>query len=154
MRSRRRARRRMRSAGPSTATSGARIARTTNATLRQGSTRSAREFWLARSPPRYSWSRHIVRALRVWQTLDGIPQRRARHATGVHLEKDQQPSLVALPDLAQHPADSLVHQVLSVVQQQLGDLQRVIEVALPDEMVRGDHRDAPPPDALRARELP
>src|SRR5204863_9408043 len=106
-----------------------------------------------RSPPRYSWSRHIVRALRVWQTLDGIPQRRARHATGVHLEKDQQPSLVALPDLAQHPADSLVHQVLSVVQQQLGDLQRVIEVALTVEMVRGDHLDATPPDALRAREL-
>ena len=53
---------------------------------------------------------------------------------------------VALPDFPQHPTRGLVHQVLAVLEQPLGQGQRVRKLAAADPIERGDHRDAPFPE--------
>jgi len=59
---------------------------------------------------------------------------------------------VPLADLAKHPADSLVDKVFAVVEQALGDLDRVGKIILADEMVGRDNADSPLPEAPRCGE--
>ena len=57
---------------------------------------------------------------------------------------------VAIADFPQHPADSLVNQIVLVIAQHGGDGERVVELVLPDVARRGDHRDTPFPYGFRA----
>ena len=61
---------------------------------------------------------------------------------------------VAVADLAKHPANGFLNEIVLVLDEHVGDRERVGEVAVPD-VVRGrDHRDAPLPHGLRSRETP
>ena len=62
-------------------------------------------------------------------------------------EKMLQHGLVALADLAQHPAAGLVHQVVRVGEEMLAEFERVIELPLADQRLRGDDGDALFPEA-------
>ena len=54
-------------------------------------------------------------------------------------------SAIAVADLAEHPADGLVDQILAIGKQPLRDRERVGELALPDVRERRDDRNAPLP---------
>ena len=84
----------------------------------------------------------MAAGLRV-QVLDRVPQRGARHRACVPVEEFDQASGVALAGFADPSADRLLHQVLRVIGQDVGDGERVVQVVLPDEEVRG-HDRAPP----------
>ena len=70
----------------------------------------------------------------------------------VRVEELAEAGGVALADLAQHPADRFVNEVVRVVQQTPGDPHRVVELVAADEVERGDDRDPSLPQVLRARE--
>ena len=58
-----------------------------------------------------------------------------------------------LVQLAEHPADGLVDQVVIVVHEELRDREGVARIAGSQRVEGGDRRDAPLPDELRTREL-
>ena len=72
-----------------------------------------------------------------WKSLDGI----AEHCPGHDRvqccsTKTFQDRLVALADLAEHPAGRLVDQVFPVAEQALGDPESVGKIPQPDEVKR------------------
>jgi len=91
-------------------------------------------------------------ALRGRQPLDRIAQHRPRHLVRVLLEEQLESTLISFADLAEHPTDGLVNQVLFVVEQSLGDANRVVEFADANEVLCRDDRDASLPQILRSRE--
>jgi hypothetical protein len=70
----------------------------------------------------------------VWrEALDGVPEHDAGCHGTVPVEETLQGLLVALADFSEHPAGGFVNQVFLIAQEHLGDLQRVANLALPDE---------------------
>jgi hypothetical protein len=61
--------------------------------------------------------------------------------------------LIALADFTQHPANRLVDQIVFVSEQQLGNRERVVVLALLDVVQRREDRDAPLPYGTRLREF-
>jgi hypothetical protein len=66
--------------------------------------------------------------------FDRVTQERAWHRCGTPIQKAQESLAVPFSSLAQHPSSSLVNQVVVVVNQDLGDLERVSQIALPDKI--------------------
>ena len=89
-----------------------------------------------------------------WKALNRVSQHRPRHAVRATVEEPSQGGAVTLAGLSQHPADGLVDQVVLVGQQQVRDAERVVEIALPDEVQRRHDRDTPLPQHMRLREAP
>src|ERR687897_1473763 len=85
--------------------------------------------------------------------LYGVAEHRARHPRGVFVEEGSQSPAVLLARLAQPAAGGLVYQVLVIVQQDFGDLERVGHVTLPDEVGGGDDGGPALPQAFGARQL-
>ena len=81
---------------------------------------------------------HVVVALRRVEVLNGVAQRGARHGCGEPVKELQQSVAVSLAGLAHPTADGLVDQVVLVVDEHLGDPERVRRIVLADEVVRGD----------------
>jgi hypothetical protein len=84
--------------------------------------------------------------------LDRIPEHRARHSVIMFAQESVEHLPVPLSNLAQHPPDRLVNQIVRVVQQQRGDPQRGRELVALDEVESRDNGDPPLPHVLRARE--
>jgi hypothetical protein len=70
----------------------------------------------------------------------------------VPIEKTLERGAVAIADFAQHPTRRFVNEVMLVVEQELGESERVGERALPDERQRGQDRDTALPEIVGARE--
>jgi hypothetical protein len=86
------------------------------------------------------------------QVFYGVAQHRSRHGGCVFVQEAQQ-SLAVLPSgLAQPPSCGLVDQVVLVLEQHLGDLERVGHVALPDEVGGADDSGAALPHVPGARQ--
>ena len=74
---------------------------------------------------------HPILALRLRHFLDGIAESRARHLMGMLTEEvAKQIHRDALTHLAQHPAHSLVHEVVGMMKVELGIAQAPRRVAL------------------------
>ena len=61
------------------------------------------------------------------QLFDGVSEHRSRHDWREFLQEDFEGLAIAIAHLAQHPADSLMNQIVFVAQQLLGDRKRVFE---------------------------
>src|ERR1700694_3298780 len=85
-------------------------------------------------------------------SLDCVGKHPARHGSIVFPQKGVLDFAIAFSNLPQHPADRLVNQVVSVVQQQLGYLQSRFESALLNKEESGDDRYSSLPDIVRSRE--
>ena len=69
------------------------------------------------------------------EVLDGIAQGGPGHGRGMRIEEAQEPLAIVPSGLSKRPAGSLVDQVLVVVQQELGDPERVVHLAATDEAI-------------------
>lgn len=83
------------------------------------------------------------------EMLDGVAEHRAGHLASVFVEEaDQQRAVDPLADFAQHPADSLLDEVVFFAQQFLCDLECRRRVAALDEAERADDRDSAFPELV------
>src|SRR5204863_7872493 len=73
------------------------------------------------------WPCQISRAQRRGEALDRVAQHSTRHARSIPSQESLLGGAVALPHLAQHPADRFVNQIVTVVDEDGGDAQRVVE---------------------------
>ena len=78
-------------------------------------------------------SPHIQLPLLVRELLYGITQHSAGHHFAIFIQKLQQQGLVPLSHFTQHPAYSLPHQVMFVLQQQFRKTENIDEIVIPDE---------------------
>lgn len=60
--------------------------------------------------------------------------------------------LIAFADFAEHPSGGFVNEVVPIVGEHFGDRQRVIEIVVADEVLRGDDGDAAFPERFGLRE--
>ena len=96
--------------------------------------------------PRACASFEIGEALLLRQPLNRVTQHRPGHMSVPALQKTVQRRSIAVADLAQHPADGLVDQIVGIVQQPIGDEQGLVELFAPDEMKRRNNGNSPLPD--------
>ena len=71
--------------------------------------------------------------------LNRIAQHGSGHNCCMFVQEFFNGQWVSFPSLAQHPADSLVHEVMWVMEQDFTQLQDVFQVIFPDEMQGGDN---------------
>jgi hypothetical protein len=88
---------------------------------------------------------HVPPPLVFRESFQRIPQHRSRHLRAVGVEKGPCGDGVALFRLAQHPADRFVNQVFAIVQQQIGEGERIADVTVPDEVLCRDDGNPPLP---------
>src|SRR5262249_28551726 len=79
------------------------------------------------------------------EPLNRVPKHRSRHVPHVLPQELYFDRAIALADLAEHPPDSLVNEIVWIVQEECRDLQRVVEFAPSDiEIGRDDSQAALP----------
>ena len=81
-----------------------------------------------------------------------IAQHRAGHPLIMRFEEFFLHGRIPLTDFTQHPAYRFVHQVFLIRKQQPGNCQRVGKLIIFNEVKRGNDRNAPLPEAFRARQ--
>jgi len=81
-----------------------------------------------------------------------ISQVCSRHPARMRVEKRQQSLPIALSRFAQPATGCFVNQVMIIIQQQFGELERVIDIAFSDEVPGADDRGPPLPNIFRACE--
>src|SRR5262249_39888879 len=90
----------------------------------------------------------VMLALVGRKVLDGVAEHGGRHRVGVRIQEVDKPAALTLADLAQHPANSLLDQVVYVVQQDFGDSERVIKLFVADKLPRADDGNPPLPKVI------
>src|SRR4051794_24241173 len=82
---------------------------------------------------------HPALTFGVRKSFDGIPKCGTRHGGRVLLQEGAESGGAdALAELAEHPADGLVDQIVLVIEQAHSDSQRIVRGALLDVVERGN----------------
>ena len=97
--------------------------------------------------------REVVLPLGRLEFFDGVVEGGARHGGGVPIQERGQPRAILLAGEAEVAADGLVDQVVPIVEQQLGEGEDIVQIALLDEVEGGDHGGAALPQHLGLCEL-
>src|SRR6056297_1502659 len=104
--------------------------------------------------PRSSYTTlQVVLPQLLGELFDGVAEHGAGHGVIARVQKLLLRLTVAVAHLPQHPADSLVDKVVGVVQQQIGDVEGVLELAGPDKGKGGHNSNALVPEVLRPGQL-
>lgn len=87
------------------------------------------------------------------EAFDGVAQGGARHFGRVFVEVAEQERLVAFADFAQHPAYGLVHKMVRMCEEAVGQAEREVEASGAYHSPGGDYRHAFAPQVAAFREL-
>jgi len=99
---------------------------------------------------RFPLDRQVRKPFGGRKTLDGVAQHRSWHSMRALIEKAAQAGTVSLGSLPKHPADRFMNEIMRVVEQEVRDLERVLYLTVPDEMMRRDDCDAALPERRRS----
>ncbi len=84
----------------------------------------------------------VGEAFGLGEALNGVTKHRARHLFVAREQEGLFSREITISHFAEHPSDCFVHQVFGVVQQNLGDFERVIKIVSPNEIEGGENRNA------------
>ena len=73
------------------------------------------------------------------ETLRGIPEHRAWHGRGIFVKEFKEPGRRFPPGGPQPSTSGFLNEVFFVAKQDLGDLERIVYIALTDKKVSADN---------------
>src|SRR5688572_22157663 len=85
--------------------------------------------------------------------LDRVAQRCPWQSSSILIQEAQQPRQILFSCFANPASYSLLDQICLIMSKNLGDFEGIIQVALPDEIIRADNRRPALPQIFRARQF-